>query len=391
MVCDVLVVGAGPAGSAAALVLARGGARVVLADRHEFPRDKACGDALIPDALEALADLGLLDEVLATAHLVRQIRIYAPNGRFATISGQCACLPRSVFDDILRRAAVAAGATFMAPLRAVSPIETGNRVAGVEFEKPGTQTSTTVAADLTILATGATAGALKRFGVCLRATPSAFAARTYVRVDENTARHHDYFCVAFDRSTCPGYGWFFPGPYRIFNVGVGYVYKGARLPSERNVRALLDDFVTRFSPAAAIMRAAETVSPLKGAPLRTAMEGADLARPGLLVVGEAAGLTYSFSGEGIGKAMQSGIMAAEAALAGNVETYAPGLRASFGDRFRAYERLQRLVSYPSMANLLVRRANAGGYVYRQLEGLLNERGRPDGLLSVTGALRALLT
>jgi flavin-dependent dehydrogenase len=121
------------------------------------------------------------------------------------------------------------------------------------------------------------------------------------------------------------------------------------------------------------------------------MKGADLARPGLLVVGEAAGLTYSFSGEGIGKAMQSGIMAAEAALAGNVDTYAAGLRAAFGDRFRAYERLQRLVSYPSMANLLVSRANGGGYVYRQLEGLLNERGRPDGLLSVTGALRALLT
>lgn len=383
--------GAGPAGSAAALVLARRGARVVLVDRHEFPRDKACGDALIPDALQALAELGLLDEVLASAHLVRHIRVYAPNGRFTSIRGRCACLPRFVFDHILRRSAVAAGAAFMAPFRAAAPIETGSRVTGVRFEAPRTRASIEITAGLTILATGATADALKQFGVCQRATPSAFAARTYVRVDAATAREHDYFCVAFDRSICPGYGWFFPGPNRTFNVGVGYVYEGPRSPGDRSVRALLEEFLARFPPASAIMRAAEIVAPLKGAPLRTAMKGAALARPGLLVAGEAAGLTYSFSGEGIGKAMQSGIMAAEAALSGTVETYAAQLRASFGERFRAYERLQWLFSHPAIADLVISRANAGSYVQRQLEGLLNERGRPDGLLSVSGALRALFT
>lgn len=391
MTCDVLVVGAGPAGSAAALVLAQRGARVALVDRLEFPRDKACGDALIPDALQALGELRLLDEVLASAHVVRQIRVYAPNGGFTTVYGQCACVPRAVFDNMLRRSAMAAGATFIAPLRAVAPVESNGRIRGVRFERPGSHASTAIFAGLTILATGATAGALQQFGVCQRTTPSAFAARTYVRVDESTARAHDYFCVAYDRSTCPGYGWFFPGPNRTFNVGVGYVYDGPRSPSARNIRGLLHDFLATFPPAAAIMRAAEAVAPLKGAPLRTAMKGADLARPGLLVVGEAAGLTYSFSGEGIGKAMQSGILAAEAVISGKVDSYPARLRASFAERFKAYERLQRLVSYPPIANLLISRANAGGYVQRQLEGLLNERGRPDELTSVSGALRALFT
>ncbi|MES1163743.1 MAG: FAD-dependent oxidoreductase, partial [Rhizobacter sp.] len=65
--CDVLVIGAGPAGSAAAITLARAGLDVVLVDQHVFPRDKICGDGLIPDAHNALRKLGVLDEVMAQA------------------------------------------------------------------------------------------------------------------------------------------------------------------------------------------------------------------------------------------------------------------------------------------------------------------------------------
>ena len=101
--CDALVVGAGPAGSAAALALARRGFRVVLIDRRTFPRDKICGDALIPDALQAIAHLGLRDQLRPLAHHVDTVRIYAPNLRYATLHGPCACLPRAAFDDWLER------------------------------------------------------------------------------------------------------------------------------------------------------------------------------------------------------------------------------------------------------------------------------------------------
>jgi flavin-dependent dehydrogenase len=89
--------------------------------------------------------------------------------------------------------------------------------------------------------------------------------------------------------------------------------------------------------------------------------------------------------------MQSGILAGEAVLTGKAEEYAPRLMASYRDRFRAYKRLQDLVAYPTVANLLVDRANTGGFVHRQLDGLLNDNGRLDELLTIGGAVRALLT
>jgi len=395
---DVLVIGAGPAGAAAALACMARGLSVVLADRARFPRDKACGDALIPDALQALRELGALDRVRRVAHAVGTVRIYAPNGRYATLAGDCACLPRAVFDDLLRSAAVDAGAGFLTPVRAVAPIEEGGAVAGVRFERLDSRATVHVRAGLTILATGAASDALQRFGMCLRAAPSATAARFYVEVDESTARAHDYLCVAYARGICPGYGWVFPGPDRTFNVGVGYVY-GRQAPRERNLRTLLDHFVTTFAPAAGLMKGARRLGPLRGAPLRTRLEGARLSRPGLLVIGEAAGLTYSFSGEGIGKAMQSGILAADVAASAAgatdparaaADAYAARLPAAFGDRIRAYARLQRLVSTPAMANLLVWRAATGKYVHRQLQALLNETGRADELLTPAGMLRALV-
>ena len=109
---DVLVVGAGPAGSGAARVLACAGLRVLLTDRHAFPRDKVCGDALIPDSLAALATLGLRDRVDGAAYVSRVIRIYAPDGEYAELRGECAALPRSAFDELLVSGAIEAGAQF---------------------------------------------------------------------------------------------------------------------------------------------------------------------------------------------------------------------------------------------------------------------------------------
>src|SRR5215470_9065193 len=109
---DVLVVGAGPAGSAAAIQLAKSGATVALVDRDSFPREKVCGDALIPDALRALERLALKDRVLSRARVLNKIRLHTSNERFVVIPGECACLPRQTLDDLLRCEAVRHGATF---------------------------------------------------------------------------------------------------------------------------------------------------------------------------------------------------------------------------------------------------------------------------------------
>ncbi|HNW65172.1 MAG TPA: FAD-dependent monooxygenase, partial [Piscinibacter sp.] len=115
--CDVLVVGAGPAGSAAAITLARAGVDVVLVDHHAFPREKVCGDGLIPDAHRALHRLGVLDEVMAQAQPVTHVGLVASRGGRVDLPGTLAVLPRRELDDIVCRAAVRAGARMHAPVR----------------------------------------------------------------------------------------------------------------------------------------------------------------------------------------------------------------------------------------------------------------------------------
>ena len=112
---DAVVVGAGPAGSIAALVLARGGARVALADKAAFPRDKACGDLIGPRGVQVLADLGLTvpdaghgSDLLAVGPSGRRSRLPAFTGR--SYPGHGIVVPRVAFDNALREAALAAGA-----------------------------------------------------------------------------------------------------------------------------------------------------------------------------------------------------------------------------------------------------------------------------------------
>jgi len=90
--CDVLVVGAGPAGSACAQLLARAGVHTVLVDAQAFPRDKVCGDGLIPDAHAALQRLGVHDEVMAHAQRVRHVACVGPRGGRIDVPGRLASI-----------------------------------------------------------------------------------------------------------------------------------------------------------------------------------------------------------------------------------------------------------------------------------------------------------
>ncbi|MBP6319242.1 MAG: FAD-dependent monooxygenase, partial [Rubrivivax sp.] len=128
--CDVLVVGAGPAGSACALWLARAGLQVLLADQHAFPRDKVCGDGLIPDTHAALRRLGVFEEVAALAQQVPYVRCVGPRGGFVDVPGSLSVLPRKTLDHVLVRAAQRAGAWLLAPLRFEAPLLDGERVVG---------------------------------------------------------------------------------------------------------------------------------------------------------------------------------------------------------------------------------------------------------------------
>jgi geranylgeranyl reductase family protein len=396
--CDVLVVGAGPAGSAAALTLAGAGFEVVLADQHAFPRDKVCGDGLIPDAHHALRRLGVLDEVMASAQPSTHVGCIGPRGGRIDVPGTLAVLPRRQLDDIICRAAVRAGARMFAPARFVAPLEQDGAVVGARLQHGGVQRE--VRAAWVVLATGAVPQALLAAGMSERHTPSGVALRGYLK-NPAMAGRIDKLEVIWHRALSPGYGWIFPCRDGVFNIGVGIAdshdeHRDGKLTKrEGNLREVFDAFVQVYAPARELVRGGTWTGALKGAPLRCTLEGARFSRPGLLVAGEAAGSTYSFTGEGIGKALETGMLAAQALIDGRAQQrddaplragYEAALRA-LKPRFDLYAKANMVNRHPWLADLLIWRANRSARLLRRMSGVLEETSNPGHLVTLKGFVR----
>jgi menaquinone-9 beta-reductase len=395
--CDVLVIGAGPAGSACAQWLARGGRDVLLVDQHDFPRDKVCGDGLIPDAHRALARLGVLEEVMALAQRVRHVGCVGPRGGRIDVAGSLSVLPRRELDHVLQRAALRAGARWQVA-KFLAPLLDGERVVGARLGiAGGTQD---VQATHVVLATGAVPQALMAAGLCERRTPSGVALRRYVRNPAMAGRITEME-VVWHRRLRPGYGWIFPCRDGVFNIGVGVAQSHAKARDGRNtmqevnLRDVFDAFCTFYAPARALMQDGALLGDLKGAPLRCSLEGARYTRPGLLATGEALGSTYAFTGEGIGKAMETGLLAAQALLATGVDDdacrakYEAELRA-LKPRFDLYEKANRVNEHPWLADLLIWRANRSARIRQRMEGVLEETNNPGNLVTLRGLTRLFL-
>jgi menaquinone-9 beta-reductase len=399
--CDVLVIGAGPAGSAAAQIMARSGLDVVLIDQHAFPRDKICGDGLIPDAHHALERLGLLEEVMVHAQVVHEVTCIGPQGGRIGVPGQLAVLPRKQLDLILCRAAVAAGARMFAPARFTAPIEE-NRLGQVEvvgavlqnMTAPHNESFCSVRARWVLLATGAVPQALQAAGQCERRTPSGVALRGYVRHPELSKTLHTLE-VVWHPQIRPGYGWIFPAPNDIFNVGVGVGHshsgrtKNQQNMSKINLRQMLQDFGKIYPPAARLLKEGEWLGEPKGAPLRCSLAGAGWSRAGLLVTGEAAGCTYSFTGEGIGKALETGMLAGQVLINQHrsgerselvCQQYDSLLR-RLQPRYDIYDKAHVVNHYPWLVDLIVWSAKRSPKRIQRMSGILAETHSPSSLRS----------
>jgi flavin-dependent dehydrogenase len=208
---DVVVVGAGPAGSIAAAILAHRGWDVLLADRAAFPRDKACEDGLTPRAISVLDRLGLLSTLRAGGHqVVGGARLFAPNGtewrlRFADydlgLPPLGLVVTRSELDHLLCQHAVARGARFLAGFRVTGPIHCGKAVTGVRGTTCGQLVS--ALAPLTILATGANIGLLRASGLLQTMPPGINAIRGYFTGVPDLS---DEFELYFDATLAHSYG-----------------------------------------------------------------------------------------------------------------------------------------------------------------------------------------
>jgi geranylgeranyl reductase family protein len=387
---DVIVVGAGPAGATAAMRLAQAGRRVLLCDRRAFPRDKACGDGLIADSLAALAEIGLADQVRALAAPATRLVTVSPSGIAVTFESTFLVLPRRVFDRLLFDRAVACGAEFR-QLVVEAPIVDGDRIVGVTAKRPGSEQGLSLRAPLTVLATGAESAVLMRFDREARVAPSGFAIRAYAEL--GGGRTLDELVISLERDLLPGYAWAFPVPGGLINIGVGWL-ASSKAPAGQNLRRRLEDLLAGAGILGRRLGPSTAVEPFRGAPLRTGLQGARLAQPGLAVIGEAGGTTYAVSGEGIGKAMESALLIAAAAgdgqplpLAGF--RYAETMRRRYAHRFRAYTTAQRWLAFPFIADYVARRANASSWVHQRLQGVLDERDLPNRVFSARSLWRLM--
>jgi len=390
---DVLVVGAGPAGGMAALELARRGIGVVVVDRSPFPREKVCGDALLEASLEALGAAGLEAVLQRRAHRIDRIRFSAPDGREFLLDGSFASLRRRELDGLLVEEACRSGAQFVDGIRVREPLFQGETCVGAKGVD-GSGRPLTVAAKVVLLATGANARVLGAFGVLEEKRPTAYGIRGYFRVPELGDERE--MLIAYDRAFLPFYVWFFPMGGGFFNVGWGMLPDGrGGIPKDRCPASL-----TRRSPRVArIMAGSSQESPLRAAPMRTGFRGARSCSAGLLVLGEALGLSFPFLGEGISNALTSGRLAARVAGralgAGDVSVfslfeYERELRSLLYSRHQGYLAAERWFRSSWVANLLISRA-AGSPALGRLTGeILRGRRGAAPLFSLQGMLRLLL-
>ena len=146
-----------------------------------------------------------------------------------------------------------------------------------------------------------------------------------------------------------------------------------------------------YEPAALLMREGRLVGDLKGAPLRCTLEGATTGEPGLMVIGEAMGSTYDFTGEGIGKAMETALLAADALLAGGEEAavrarYDAGLK-GLAPKYRMYARANHMYRVPGLIDLVIWRARKSERLRRRMSGVLEETSTPGDLITLKGIYR----
>ena len=308
---DLIVVGAGPGGSATAYHATRAGLSVLLLDRQEFPRDKPCGDGLMPHAAQEISLMGLgdwLDEphhgkfsgfsmYTQTAFLRQQVpaAIHGPHGYVVASDAT---------DARLLERAKEAGADFRSGVRATKLLRSpAGNTTGVEAVSSGE--TLFYEAPLVVAADGVGGFA----GEGMKSHQNAVARRQYFKGVSGPEKDHLHVFVTKDMNELgAGYGWvFYLGDGRA-NVGVG-VFTKTLNRSQRNLKDFFDRFL-KEPEIADWLEGAEHEGPAKSWSLKTGMWGAKRYTQGLMTVGDAASMIHPICGEGLGYAIESGRLAA---------------------------------------------------------------------------------
>lgn len=348
---DVLVVGAGPAGSAAAAWLARAGREATLVDAAVFPRDKTCGDGLTPRAVAELTRLGL-DEWLQAHPVNKGLRAHGfgqtlelpwPGG---SLPDWGSAVARTELDDHLRTHAAKSGAQVVDAARAVDVVREGDRVAAVVF-KLADGTTTVVECAWLVVADGVRSPLGKLLGrQWHRDTVYGVAGRSYVasdRADDPWISSHLELRDAAGTIQA-GYGWVFPLGNGQVNLGAGTLATAKR-PADVAIRPLMqayaDQIGDEFGLTGPLEREASALLPMGGAV--SGVAGANWA-----LIGDAAACVNPLNGEGIDYGLETGRLIADLLGARHDLAIAwPELLSEhYGEAFSIARRLGRIATAP---------------------------------------------
>ena len=412
---DVVVVGAGPAGSAAATFLAQAGRDVVLMEKASFPRDKVCGDALTPRAVKALQLLGLHDEAEGRpAGWARQegLRMYGggvvldlPWPDLHDFPAHSVTATRAVFDHTLARHAVANGAHLWEDTEALEPVwltTSHERVAGIRYLHSDGRHGV-VRAPVVIAADGnssriAVAAGLHRD----RRRPMSVAVRTYYRSPRSAMDLMEGFLEMRVPAEpggdgagelLPGYGWIFPLDDGLINVGWGLLDSSAHFRST-NYRQVLSRWVSSLPPEWDLHDGTQEGRP-RSAGLPMAHNRRPMVGRGLVLIGDSAGMVNPFNGEGISYAIEAAAFAAEAvdrALERRSDAplldYPAAVAGAWGGYYTLGRAFVALMGHPTVMRACtvygMPRRKLMHFVFRTMAHLVNHRSRDatDALLNL---------
>lgn len=308
---DIAVVGAGPAGSAAAITAVRRGRSVIVVDRARFPRDKCCGDGLTTGALRELEGLGLAAESVASWHDVDAAWIRSPSGRTVEFPlpearGRYAAVARRTdLDNALMERARHEGAKII----------DGHAVTAVDTRDPRHVTLSLTDADpivagAVIAADGMWSPVRRLLGLSEPDDLGQWHAfrQYFTRVTGSAAER---MWVWFEPDLLPGYAWSFPLGGGVANVGFGVLRDST--PTGR-MKTLWPDLLDRPHIVDALGPTARAEAPHRAWPIPARIDRAVLGRGRVLFAGDAAAASDCLTGEGIGQALLTGRLAAEAVL-----------------------------------------------------------------------------
>jgi geranylgeranyl reductase family protein len=386
---DVAVVGAGPAGCAAAITAVAHGLRTVVLDKATFPRDKTCGDGLTTNALRLLERLGLgADEFRATSPVaVTETVLVGPDGREVVLPMP---LGAGAHAAVVPRAALDAALVALARRRGVAIVE-DCEIDKVVVRDDGVEVGSWSAAH--VIAADGHWSPIRR--ALEPGAPRDLGEWHAVRQYFASVRDPRLW-VLFERDLLPGYAWVFPLPGGGANVGYGVLRTDGRTGKE--LKQLLPDLLDRPVMRAILGPDAQAREPVRAWPIPTRYEPGRLRHGRVLFAGDAAGVVDPMTGEGIAQAIETGMLAAESIATGS--DYAQLVHRALGRDLRFAAALQKILRHPLGAQAAIRVVDLAPWTRRQFARWMWEDyprailATPDrwqrGMFCAPGAWRATI-